>query len=310
MAVTGSVSVIIPCYNYGSFVATAVESALSQTHPPIEVVVVDDGSTDDTRESLQAFGSRIQCIRQENQGVSAARNAGIRQSRGEWLAFLDADDYWHPQKLEAQFRSIESLGRIDFFGSPVPRVEMPAVLPPVSPARRLGVRDFLTGTPLGLSSAVVRRSCVLDVGGFDRDYREAADRDLWLRLVARYPVAAVESPCWHYRVHAAQMNRDDRSRMCAELRAIALEFFVQHPQHRELERLAWAFVHFDAAIAHRESGRRAKALSHLLQSLAWHASGPGLGSGKVPRLKLLARLVAGERLFHGLNRLQKRLRDW
>ena len=104
-----AVSVIIPCHNYGRFVTAAVESALSQTYQPVDVIVIDDGSTDDTPERLQAFGSRIRYIRQENQGVSAARNTGIRQSCGEWVAFLDADDFWHPQKLEAQFRSIQTL---------------------------------------------------------------------------------------------------------------------------------------------------------------------------------------------------------
>ncbi len=300
-----AVSVIIPCHNYGRFVSEAVTSALAQTCQPVDVIVVDDGSTDDTPDRLQAFGSRIRHIRQENQGVSAARNSGVGHSRGEWVAFLDADDFWHPQKLEVQFRSMQTLDGVDFFGGPAPSKALPEALSALSPARKIGVRDFLVSTPLGLSSVVVRRECALAVGGFDREFSAAADRDMWLRLAARYSAATIASPCWHYRLHAEQMNRDPR-RMFNELQKILRKFFAAHPRYREYERLAWAFVHFDAAIAYRESGSRWLALSHLLRSLASHPLGFGPGGGRVPRLKVLARLVIGERLFHDIKGMARR----
>jgi hypothetical protein len=98
-------SVIIPTFNRSACVGEAIRSALEQTRPPDEVIVVDDGSTDETADVLSAFGSAVRVIRQANAGVSAARNAGIGAARGEWLAFLDSDDLWMPEKLERQLKS-------------------------------------------------------------------------------------------------------------------------------------------------------------------------------------------------------------
>src|SRR5262245_37852496 len=97
-----NVSVIIPTYNSGPLVVEAVESVLRQTQPATEIIVVDDGSTDDTQERLAAYRDRIRCVRQSNARVAAARNTGLALASGEIVAFLDADDAWHPHKLERQ----------------------------------------------------------------------------------------------------------------------------------------------------------------------------------------------------------------
>jgi len=109
------ISVVIPSYNYARFVREAIDSALAQTYPPLEVIVVDDGSTDATPEVLASYGDRIRVIRQRNEGVARARNAGIATARGDYVAFLDADDVWHPRKLElqiARFDGDPSLGLV------------------------------------------------------------------------------------------------------------------------------------------------------------------------------------------------------
>src|SRR5438477_3922397 len=98
------VTAVIPTYNYGRFVTQAVESALGQTYRNLEIIVVDDGSTDDTREQLLPYRDRLRYIYQENQSVAAARNTGIRAATSEFIAFLDADDLWHPRELELQMR--------------------------------------------------------------------------------------------------------------------------------------------------------------------------------------------------------------
>jgi glycosyltransferase involved in cell wall biosynthesis len=97
-----TVTVIIPTYNYGRFVADAIASVLAQTYAVFEIVVVDDGSTDETEEVVKTFGERVRYIKQQNAGVSAARNAGIEVSSGDLIAFLDADDTWLPEKIEKQ----------------------------------------------------------------------------------------------------------------------------------------------------------------------------------------------------------------
>src|SRR5271165_7143352 len=96
------ISVVIPTYNYGRYVPQAVESVLAQTFKDFEIIVVDDGSTDDTPQQLEPYQDRIRVHKQANQGVSAARNAGVRLARAALVAFLDADDVWHPRKLEIQ----------------------------------------------------------------------------------------------------------------------------------------------------------------------------------------------------------------
>ena len=100
------VSVIIPTYNRSLSVREAIESVLAQTYRDFELIVVDDGSADNTPSVLGSFGERIRGIRQANAGVSAARNAGIRAAKGEWVAFLDSDDLWVPQKLERQMAGV------------------------------------------------------------------------------------------------------------------------------------------------------------------------------------------------------------
>ena len=108
MLMNVTVSVVVPAYNYARYLPKAIDSALGQTHPPLEVIVVDDGSTDDTPRVLAAYADRIRVIRQANQGAGAARNAGIAAARGEYVAFLDSDDLWHPRKLELQLARFAS----------------------------------------------------------------------------------------------------------------------------------------------------------------------------------------------------------
>ncbi len=109
------ISVVIPTYNRAAFICRAVDSALGQTYAPLEVVVVDDGSKDDTREVLRKYGDRIRYVAKENGGVSSARNVGVREATGEYIAFLDSDDTWVPEKLAVQmdiFRAHPDYGMV------------------------------------------------------------------------------------------------------------------------------------------------------------------------------------------------------
>ena len=101
-----TVSVVIPAYNSASYLAEAVESALGQTFKDLEILVVDDGSTDETQELMRRYGPPVRCLSQENTGVATARNRGIDESRGRYVAFLDADDVWQPDKLEKQLAAL------------------------------------------------------------------------------------------------------------------------------------------------------------------------------------------------------------
>jgi glycosyltransferase involved in cell wall biosynthesis len=192
------VSVVIPTHNYARFIRRAVDSALAQSYPAVECVVVDDGSTDETPQVLAGYGERIRAIRTEQQGPAGARNAGIRGSRGELVAFLDADDCWRPLKLERQVEALESdpsLGAVgcavvfvNAAGEETGRHTFPT--PPVPTDLRRQLQDlacrrlWVGGS---CSGALVRRRVLDDVGLFDESLKAAEDWDLWLRLAAKYP---------------------------------------------------------------------------------------------------------------------------
>ncbi|MDX1419733.1 MAG: glycosyltransferase family 2 protein [Rubricoccaceae bacterium] len=213
------VTVIVPAYNAGRFVAEAVRSAQAQTHPHVEILVVDDGSTDDTAAQVQALADRdprIRLIRQPNRGVAAARNRGLAEARGAFVAPLDADDRWHPEKLARQLRAMEdeAVGmvytgweRCDRDGRPLPdSARTPRV------EGWLADRFVRSNLIACASVPLFRKACLDRVGGYD-DHRpiEGAgceDWDLYLRVAERYPVAAVPEPLVGYRQSDRSMSTD------------------------------------------------------------------------------------------------------
>ena len=189
------VSVVIPAYNSAATLQKAVRSVLDQTLPPAQIIVVDDGSTDHTADVASSFGSTVDYLRQAHAGASAARNAGIRTARNTWVALLDADDQWHPGKLEAQAAVLQSRPDacwafcdariVDQGGSPVCEWSLPSG---IETARQLLETAFLYNPVAGSSSAVViRRDCLTETGLFDTALPAVEDLDLWMRLASRYP---------------------------------------------------------------------------------------------------------------------------
>jgi glycosyltransferase involved in cell wall biosynthesis len=204
------VSAVIPAYNYAQFVRRAVDSVLAQTYPHIECIVVDDGSTDNTLEVLAPYGDRIRVVSKKNGGLAAARNTGVENARGEFVAFLDADDWWHPEKIAKQVELAEARpelaaigtswqvvdGNLQFVKSKTPRRPVADLATNV---REIACRTIWLG---GSGSGVLARREVLDeVGLFDESMRAAEDIDMWMRIAQRYPIANVEeiltTLCWH-----------------------------------------------------------------------------------------------------------------
>jgi glycosyltransferase involved in cell wall biosynthesis len=265
-----SVSVVIPTFNSGKFIGDTVTSVLNQTHP-CEIIVVDDGSTDDTPTQLAAFAEHIKYLRQPNQGVSVARNNGIRRANGDWVALLDADDLWHPQKVEVQLTALSRLSDasgIGMIGSRAAKV-MPPTLSFQPPVRRIRVRDFLLTVPMSVSGVLIRRQCFDKIGAFDSKFSAAADRDMWLRIVANYEVLEVNSPCWWYRSHEAQMSGKPVE-MNQEFRRVLDKFFVENPKQGQLYNLAFSYLNIDGALAHLEEKHRLPAIMCLARSFLLH----------------------------------------
>ncbi len=200
-----SVSVIIPCFNTGEYLAEAVASALDQDHPDVEVVVVDDGSTDRTPEVMRGLGG-IVGIRQANQGVSSARNTGVARSRGEYVVFLDADDRLLPGAVRLGVEELERRSGCGFvygYSRTIDRdgrVIESRANPPVVENAGYGV--LLAGEGLVPPAvAMFRRSAVESVGGFDMSRRLTQDHDFYLRVAQRWPVFCHGCVVADYRWH-------------------------------------------------------------------------------------------------------------
>lgn len=201
-----SVSVVIPSYNYGRYVAEAIDSALGQTLPPLEVIVVDDGSTDDTPQVLATYGDRIRVLRQKNAGVAIARNSGIAAARGEYVAFLDADDVWLPRKLELQMPRFEGAVGLVHCGVEFGNViQLPRVGGDVADALLLLEPDVIHGPG---STVVVPKRVAEEIGGFDASLPASEDWDFIYRVASRYRVAHVAEPLVHYRKHGSGRHDD------------------------------------------------------------------------------------------------------
>lgn len=228
---TLDVAVVIPAYNGARFLRPAIESALNQTQPPSEIVLVDDGSTDETAEIAGCY-SEITVLRQERAGVAAARNAGAAATTSPILAFLDADDVWRPTKLERQAEVLASESSVALVHVGVADVD----------ANGRALREHLVGAsgnvatrmlafeePVilgGGSGAVIRRSSFDEVGGFDNSLSTSADWDLYYRIACRHTVAFVPEVLLDYRIHDSNMHANvevmERDMLRAFDKALAL----------------------------------------------------------------------------------------
>ena len=195
------ISVVIPTYNRRAEVLEAIASVLAQTLEVSEIIVIDDGSTDDTEEHVARLEAPVRYIRTKNQGVSAARNHGIQQSKSDWIAFLDSDDEWHPEKLARQVACIDKTGssvcftgcedeagkRLDDMAVMDPELVLgeSKCYPPTDP------RFFLHARHPFIQSALIKKDALLEAGLFDESLRVAEDTKLIYRLVINHGYAAV-----------------------------------------------------------------------------------------------------------------------
>lgn len=192
-----SVSVVIPAYNESPRIGRALDSVLQQTWPVDEIIVVDDGSTDGTSDVVARYGDSITCIRQDNQGLAAARNAGIRRARCAWIALLDADDEWLPDHIEQAWNQLHSHPEIMWYCAAFERRTEEGVWLPYGRLDSTLARDgiienyFIAEARSRFSCAssmVVRRSVFAQVGLFNPDIsKHGEDLDMWFRIALRYP---------------------------------------------------------------------------------------------------------------------------
>lgn len=223
MSAADTVSVVIPCYNAAAWIGGSVASVYDQGWPNLEVLVVDDGSRDDSVERVRARFPSARIVQQANAGVAAARNAGIRAATGCWVAFLDADDIWLPGKLSAQMTLLagEPAASMAYSGWWVWRSHAPhpseaditelAALEAREPERWRGpsgwiYTDLLLGCRVWTSTVVARRDLLMELGGFDPALSIGEDYDLWLRASRITPILRACRPLALYRQHPSSLT--------------------------------------------------------------------------------------------------------
>jgi glycosyltransferase involved in cell wall biosynthesis len=252
---TGTVTVIIPSYNREKYIRATIDSALSQTYENIEIVVVDDGSTDRSRDILIGYGDRIRFLehdRRANRGQSAAINLAMRSTRGEYVAILDSDDVWISEKIEKQVDYLEmhpDIGivygngyAIDENGEILYKLIPPGHREDSDPSRMLLECHF--NIP---SNALVRRSAFDRAGEFDETLRSSQDHDMAIRLLEVTKAAFLDEPVWYYRQHPDTQSAKHTKRRWVNGFIILEKACYRHPYAWSIRRRRLAVLHFRLA---------------------------------------------------------------
>ncbi len=295
------VSIIIPCYNSAHFIGTALDSALAQTSATVEILVVNDGSTDNFQAVIAPYRAdpRVKIISQENRGLPAARNRGIRESHGEYLKFLDADDWLAPHALSKQLAAFQrnpALGlvycdftRVNSAGETVDDYS-------VANARHILDGDILLSLLLGgyftPHTALVPRHALERAGVFDETLGGMADLELWMRLACEnFAAQFIPEKLVFYRLHDSNMSKDHAHMRAMHLRA--LDAIVTRYPHRVAQALFEIDVQFNTV-----NSERAGALTREAQQREWIA--------QLERDKMILHKAANTREIY-LQRLEKNL---
>lgn len=291
-AVMPIVSVVVPTHNRADLLERTLRSILQQQVSDLEVIVVDDGSVDDTSAVAAAADPRVQLLRNKNStGVSAARNRGIAAARGDWVAFCDDDDLWSPEKLARQLAAAERSGAHWVYAGDVNvdnRLRVLSGGPPPEPEAVLALLPHWNPLASGGSNVIVRSRALADVGGFDPSLRRTEDWDLWIRLARIGPPACVCKPLVAYRFHGGNLMADPKE-MVDEAQQLAARYGIPVDMTAMHRRAAWAAL---------RAGRRLPAVRHYMRAVA---GGDVRSIGRIA-VALAHPAVGSDRLFNFLGR--------
>lgn len=233
------VSVVIPAFNSEQYIGECVDSVLAQSYRNFEIIIIDDGSTDDTVNIVSDYqDDRIRLFHQNNSGSAAARNYGVKQASGMWIAFIDADDIWLPGKLQKQLEhcSNHAWSHTDLFfhGDFYPKYTKATKF--TSKHSGFILNNLLVENSIGTSSVVIKKEIFQASGGFNTNLRALQDWDLWLRVAEKHQVCYVDEPLVYYRVHSSSVSRNVRKTLPYHINLVNRVFSEQGPA-RQLQQL-------------------------------------------------------------------------
>ena len=257
---TPLVSVIIPNYNYGRFLAETIDSVLLQTYPNIEIIVVDDGSTDNSEDVLRSYGEKIKWFKQANKGVAEARNRAVAESAGEMLAFLDSDDVWLPEKIEKQIEIFQSdasvglvhCGYVDFDNEgKLLEEHLDGIAGEVTEEMIRYRRAVVLG---GGSAAIIRREVFSAVGGFDQTVAPAEDWEFYFQTARRYKIGFVPEVLMKYRQHGGNNHLNIKRMERAILGAYNKVFSEDDFEFKDIKNACYGRIHTVLAGSYFQAG--------------------------------------------------------
>lgn len=232
--IPGRISVVMPCYNAEAHLTDSIESVLGQTHPDVELIVVDDGSTDNSNSILDSFNDRIISLSQTNKGPGPARNKGIAQATGEYVAFLDSDDYWDQNCLQELYQALNGTDAALSYcgwqnvGGPANRSQ--PYIPPDYESSDKAERFLQTAAPWPIHAALVRHDALKAVGCFDEQWATCMDYDLWLKVGTGAPIILVEKVMAYYRHHGTTQITSNQWRQAQNVLSVKQHFIQQYPE--------------------------------------------------------------------------------
>jgi glycosyltransferase involved in cell wall biosynthesis len=304
---SASVSVIISTYNHANLLPQAIDSLLNQTRVPDEIIVIDDGSTDNTPEVFEQYQESIIGIRQSNKGLAGGRNTGLRSAQGDLIAFLDADDYLPPESIEKRARCLEQNPEFkvvycnalitDLQNHPI------GLFTDARPGPRPSGMIFVQLAQYNIvlvHACMFWRKCLEEVGVFDESLRSVEDYDFWLRMAAVYPFLYLDEPLVYYRVHDQMMTNKheeefNQNQLVVSQRIYDMPYF-QHLPVRDK-----AIIYYKQGIKNMLLGEVAEARKRFLHSIQAHPLHPRAYA-------LFGLTLLGKRIFVGVYGARQRVR--
>ena len=268
------VSIIIPNYNHAQYIEDAIHSVLRQTYRNVEIIVVDDGSRDNSREVIAAFGDTVRAIFQQNQGLSAARNTGLTASRGKFIGVLDADDMYEPDFVETLVTALQGQPEaggiycgyrfVDHLNQPLPQIEAREIAP-----EKL-YWALVDGNFLVPESMFVRKHCYDAVGFFDTSLRALEDLDMWLRITSRFKVIHTTKILTRHRILPGSMSTDPTRQFENRLQVVKKNFGAEPAptgEWNEDQRRAFSRAYLVSAVEYLQAKNEIRAFE-CLRSMA------------------------------------------